>query len=181
MELSQEQRNTLLNIADWAIVNFLKEGERAFQREKFKPDTSACSKRGAFVSVYVGKELRGCMGTFSESEELCLNIHQMAIQAAFEDRRFPAIREADLEDMNTEISVLSPRKRIYGPDEIQIGIHGIYLIHEYRRATLLPQVALKNKWNAIEFLECCARNKLGLSKDSWKDAELYTYEALVFS
>jgi hypothetical protein len=81
--------------------------------------------------------------------------------------------------MKVEISVLLPRKRIFGPDEIEIGTHGIYLIHGYRRATLLPQVALTNNWTPVEFLECCAENKLGLSKSSWKEAELYVYEAIL--
>lgn len=181
MHLTQNDKNELLNIAEWAIQHYLRDGVRKFEEEKFALNDIICSKCGVFVSVYIKEELRGCMGTFSESDPLCRSVHYMALQAAFEDNRFETVQETELDFLHTEISALSPRKRIKDPNEIIIGKHGIYLIHGFRRATLLPQVAEKHHWNPIEFLECCAKNKLGLTKDSWKDAEIYTYEALVFS
>ena len=54
------------------------------------------------------------------------------------------------------------------------------MIHGIRRATLLPQVAVKNKWTVVDFLECCAKNKLGMDRNSWKEADLFVYEAIVF-
>ncbi len=181
MDLSIDHKNTLLNIAEWTIIDYLENGKGKFSAEKFEIDVLLESKFGVFVSVYVGEDLHGCIGTFSESEPLFENVNRMAIQAAFEDSRFKPVCMRDIQAMRVEISVLSKRIRIKSPDDIIIGKHGIYMIHGIRRATLLPQVAVANKWSAIEFLECCAKNKLGMNKDSWKEVELFVYEAVVFS
>jgi hypothetical protein len=179
MKLNKNHRHTLLSIAEWAITDYLESGKRNPLPGEFNIDKILESKKGAFVSVYVKNKLRGCIGTFSESDPLFDNVHQLSIQAATEDRRFKAVKSKEISDLKIEISVLSPRKRINSPSDIVIGKHGIYLIHGIRRATLLPQVAVKNRWNAIEFLECCAENKLGLNRESWKEAELYVYEAVI--
>lgn len=179
MELNKKHRHTLLSISEWAISDFLEYGKCNPLPQEFEIDDVLKSKTGAFVSVYVKNRLRGCIGTFSESDPLYANVHQLSIQAATEDRRFKAVKSNEISNLSIEISVLSTRKKITKPFEIEIGKHGIYMIHGIRRATLLPQVALKNKWSVIEFLECCAENKLGLSRDSWKEAELYVYEAII--
>ena len=179
MEFSLEDRNTLISIAKWSIHHLLETGGQSSLPDMFKISDALKLKVGAFVTVYVNEHLRGCIGTFSESEQLYRNVRQMAIQAAFEDHRFKPVQLSELENMRIEISVLSPREKIMNPMEINIGKHGIYMIHGYRKATLLPQVAVENHFSTIEFLECCAKNKLGLSKDSWREAELYVYEAIV--
>jgi AMMECR1 domain-containing protein len=46
--------------------------------------------------------------------------------------------------------------------------------------TFLPKVALETGWTLQEFLGHCARDKAGIGWDGWKDAELFTYEAIVF-
>ena len=72
-------------------------------------------------------------------------------------------------------------KRIYSVDEFELGKHGIYIIQGYNRGTFLPQVADETGWNKEEFLGHCARDKARIGWDGWKTAELYTYEANVFS
>jgi AmmeMemoRadiSam system protein A len=181
MGFTQKQKHTLISIAEWSIHDYLSTGKRRKLPESFEIDQLLHSKQGVFVSVYVKKKLRGCIGTFSEDEPLYKNVNRMALEAAFEDSRFKPVREEELKHLKIEISVLSERRRIKGPEEIIIGRHGIYMIHGIRRATLLPQVAAENRWSPVEFLECCAGNKLGLSRNSWQDAELYVYEAEVFS
>jgi AmmeMemoRadiSam system protein A len=179
MIFTKKQEHTLISIAEWSIHDYLTTGKRRKLPEKFELDPLLRSKRGVFVSVYVNRDLRGCIGTFSESEPLYENVHQMALQAALEDNRFRPIKEDELDDLKVEISVLTPRVKIEGPEEIEIGKHGVYLIHGIRRATLLPQVAVQQNYTPVEFLESCAKNKLGISRDSWKKAELYVYEAIV--
>ncbi len=137
-------------------------------------------KCGAFVSLYVDDMLRGCIGTFSEEDPLYRNIKRMSLSAALHDTRFSSILSEEVRQMKIEISVLSPRKSIKGPGEIEIGIHGIYMQRGMNRGTLLPQVAVSQQWDAEEFLGNCAKYKAGLDWDGWKSAELYTYEATVF-
>lgn len=136
---------------------------------------------GAFVSVYVKDKLRGCIGTFSEDDPLYRNIQRMAVSAATGDSRFSPILYGELENLHIEISVLTPRIPVMDPSEIEIGKHGIYMIHGSNRGTLLPQVAVQQQWSVEEFLGHCSRNKAGIGWDGWKDAELFSYEAIVFS
>lgn len=177
--LSERNKDRLLDIAESAVVNHI-EGY-SLPDIYPEPDDELKAKRGAFVSVYIGKELRGCIGTFSESKALYANVKNMAVSAAFSDKRFRPIKKEEMPELRIEISVLTPRKRIYDPDEVEIGKHGIFMVSGMSKGTLLPQVAVKNKWNSLEFLEYCAKYKTGLHKSGWKDAELYTYEAIVFS
>ena len=72
-------------------------------------------------------------------------------------------------------------KKVYSSDEIILGKHGIYIKKGQFSGTFLPQVAIETGWSKEEFLGHCARDKAGIGWEGWKDAELFTYEAAVFS
>lgn len=169
----------LLDIAESSILNYM-DGDLNVPVNMDNINEEVSIEAGAFVSVYVKDKLRGCIGSFSESEALYLVVRKMAVSAAFHDSRFTPLNRSEAEDLSIEISVLTPRKRIYNEQDIEIGKHGIYMISDFSRGTLLPQVAVKNNWSRTEFLEQCAQNKLGMDKRAWRTAELYTYEAIVF-
>ena len=138
------------------------------------------SKCGAFVSLHKQGRLRGCIGHFGEDTPLHEIVAEMARAAAFEDPRFmPVIRE-ELDDLDIEISVLTPMRRIQSLDEFQLHRHGIYIRKGYRSGTFLPQVADEVNWTKEEFVGHCSQDKAGLGWDGWRDAELYVYEAIVF-
>jgi hypothetical protein len=71
--------------------------------------------------------------------------------------------------------------RITSPDEIILGKHGIYITKGNQSGTFLPQVAKETGWNKEDFLGHCSRDKAGLGWNGWKDADVYIYEAAVFS
>jgi AMMECR1 domain-containing protein len=77
--------------------------------------------------------------------------------------------------------VLTPLKRIKSPDEFNLGKQGIYIKKGNQTGTFLPQVAAQTGWSKDEFLGHCAQDKAGIGWNGWKSAELYTYEAVVFS
>ena len=77
--------------------------------------------------------------------------------------------------------LLSPMKKINSIDEIVLGKHGIYIKKGYFSGTFLPQVATETGWSKEDFLGHCARDKAGIGWNGWKDADLYIYEAEVFS
>jgi len=104
----------------------------------------------------------------------------MAISAATQDYRFPVVSLNELNEIEMEISVLTPLKKISSIDEIELGRDGIYIIKGSRSGTFLPQVATDTGWNLEEFLGHCARDKAGIGWDGWKDAEIYIYQAIVF-
>ena len=137
-------------------------------------------KCGAFVSLHKQGRLRGCIGHFGEDVPLHEIVAEMARAAAFEDPRFLPVTRVELNDLDIEISVLTPMRRIQSLDEFQLHKHGIYIRKGYRSGTFLPQVADEVNWTKEEFVGHCSQDKAGLGWDGWRDAELYVYEAIVF-
>jgi hypothetical protein len=135
---------------------------------------------GAFVSIYIKGSLRGCIGSF-QSESPLREVVRRAAASAAGDRRFKPPGQEELDDLTIEISVLTPLRRISSKDEIQVGKHGILIRKGMHSGTFLPQVSSKYGWSVDEFLGRCSRDKAGLGWDGWKNAELYTFEAIVFS
>ena len=135
---------------------------------------------GAFVSLHKQGRLRGCIGHFGEDVPLYEIVAEMARAAAFQDPRFSPVTRDELDDLDIEISVLTPMRRIQSLDEFELHRHGIYIRKGYRSGTYLPQVADEVNWTKEEFVSHCSQDKAGLGWDGWKDAELYVYEAIVF-
>ncbi|MDD4604576.1 MAG: AmmeMemoRadiSam system protein B [Bacteroidales bacterium] len=136
---------------------------------------------GAFVTLKKKGELRGCIGRFTANTPLFRVIQEMVIASATEDTRFPLVTLSEVDDLVIEISVLSPMKKIKSPEDIILGKHGIYIKQGYHSGTFLPQVAAETGWSKEEFLGHCARDKAGLGWEGWKTADIFVYEAFVFS
>ena len=134
---------------------------------------------GVFVTLNLNGNLRGCIGRFTSPSSLHSTIREMARSAAFDDPRFPALSKKEAPEIEIEVSVLSPLKRIQSIDEFKLGRDGIYMRKGYNHGTFLPQVAKETGWNTEEFLGHCARDKAGIGYYGWKDAELYTYQTEV--
>ncbi len=178
--LTEKDKKDLLKIARLTIESYLKNNAIP------DLDLSAYSdqvktKCGAFVTLHKHKQLRGCIGRFGENEPLYKVVQEMSVAAATQDYRFSPVRESELKDIEIEISVLTPLKKISSADEFILGKHGIWIKKGHRSGTFLPQVATETGWTKEEFLGHCARDKAGIGWDGWKDAELYTYEAKIFN
>lgn len=178
--LSPRDKRELLSLARKTIETYLNRGGT------YKPrtdDFSAALKThaGAFVTLHEEGKLRGCIGQFEPTIPLYEVIQEMAIASATRDSRFMPVTSQELSKIQIEISVLTPLKKIQSADEIELGKHGIYMKKGYHSGTFLPQVATDTKWSLEEFLGHCARDKAGIGWDGWKDAELFVYEAIIFS
>jgi hypothetical protein len=138
--------------------------------------------RGAFVTLHKDGKLRGCIGHIRAQKPLVDTVVEMAEAAAFQDPRFPPVTSEELGQLEYEISVLTPLRRIKDVEEIQVGVHGIYLKKGGSSGLLLPQVATEWGWERITFLEHTC-TKAGLPEDAWKDrkTEIYIFSADVFS
>lgn len=161
----------LMSIARDAINNKLKN-----QTYVPQPREEQClnQRAGCFVTLKHGDKLRGCIGNFQSRRPLFQEVALMAVAAATEDPRFEPLTQEELDQINIEITVLSPLEKVEGPEDIIIGRHGIYLEHGYHRGVLLPQVATEHNWDALTFLrQTC--NKAGLSADMWHSAETDIY------
>lgn len=175
--LSDEEKRKLKEMALTSIRDAL-DGRRIAEPAGLTKTLE--SKCGAFVSLHKQGRLRGCIGHFGEDTALYEIVAEMARAAAFEDPRFMPVTREELNDIDIEISVLTPMRRIQSLDEFQLHRHGIYIRRGYRSGTFLPQVADEVNWTKEEFVSHCAQDKAGIGWDGWRDAELYVYEAIVF-
>jgi hypothetical protein len=179
-ELDETDKSALLKIARNTVESFVQNGrvpgvDMAGLSENVK---TPC---GAFVTLHKDGKLRGCIGRFSADEPLYKVIQDMAVASSTHDSRFPPVTRDELDEIDIEISVLTPLRKISSIDEIVLGKHGIYIKKGYSTGTFLPQVATETGWSKEEFLGHCARDKAGIGWDGWKDAEIFIYEALIFS
>ena len=116
---------------------------------------------GAFVTLTIGGELRGCIGYFEPVHPLIDAVEGAAVKAALDDHRFPPVRPGELPRIRLEISVLSSKVPVHSLDEIVVGRDGLYIEADIARGLLLPQVAVEYRWDAERFLHHTFR-KCGL-------------------
>ncbi len=178
--LTKDEKQELIALAKKSIQYYLDEGDR------YTPSLDQFSEKlktncGAFVSIYVDNKLRGCIGRIkTTSTPLVYVVNDVAVSAAFYDNRFSSFTKDDLECYQIEISVLTPLKKIESIDEIEVGRHGIYIQKGIYSGTFLPQVGERTNWSVEEFLGRCSKDKAHIGYEGWKDAEIFTYEAIVF-
>jgi hypothetical protein len=176
--LTEEEKKTLHQIAKTVIENKAK-GKAA---PDFKIESTTLKEnRGAFVTIHKKGQLRGCIGYIEGHGPLHKTIEEMAEAAAFRDPRFTPVKEKELPELDLEISVLTPLKRISDVNEIQVGKHGIYIKKGWYSGLLLPQVATEYRWDRQTFLEHTCQ-KAGLPSNAWKekDTEIYIFSADIF-
>ncbi|MCK4664875.1 MAG: AmmeMemoRadiSam system protein B [Bacteroidales bacterium] len=178
--ISEKDKKVLLNIARNTIVEYVANKKIPdIDSQNFSEELK--TNCGAFVTLHKSGKLRGCIGRFDAQEPLFSIIQQMAISAVTQDHRFQPVKSDEIKDLEIEISVLTPMKKINSIDEIELGKHGIYIIKGSNKGTFLPQVATETGWDLEQFLGHCARDKAGIGWEGWKDADIYIYEAKVFN
>jgi len=177
LSLTEKDKEFLKQLARDAIE------ARLFKKKPQKKEIPEGLKnhQGAFVTIKKKGDLRGCIGYIKGYMPLHETVEQMAVQAAFHDPRFNALTKEEYDDIEIEISVLSPLKKIDSIDEIQVGTHGIYIEKGFYSGLLLPQVATEYGWDRKTFLEHTCY-KAGLPKDAYKekDTNIYIFSADIF-
>jgi AmmeMemoRadiSam system protein A len=176
--LNDAEKQLLLQIARGAIEDQLSGGPA------WSPETVPeilREKRGIFVTLHKGGRLRGCIGYIDAVKPLHEAVGEMARAAAFGDPRFSPVRSDEAAQLELEISVLTPLRKIQDPSEIQVGQHGLYITGQARSGLLLPQVATEYGWDRETFLEHTCL-KAGLQPEAWRDPkiEIFVFEADIF-
>jgi AmmeMemoRadiSam system protein A len=176
--LAEPERRELLRLARSSIEAALGVGGAPELRLDSQALREGC---GAFVSIYVGDRLRGCVGTTAPSDPLYATVTHVAASAALRDPRFPRLTPEETPTMRIEISRLSVLVAAL-PEYVDVSRHGLCIARGEARGLLLPQVARRYDWDRIRLLEeTCL--KAGLPADAWRDAEarLFVFEAEVFT
>ena len=113
--LTGEERAQLLQIARKSIdYELARKTDLPYDSTKMSPALQ--EHCGAFVTLHKGDKLRGCIGNLMGYKPLYQTVASMACAAAFEDPRFYPVKESEMKDIDIEISVLSPLRKI------QIGV-----------------------------------------------------------
>jgi AmmeMemoRadiSam system protein A len=174
-EFSQDERTLLLRLAHDSILSALEGREIPLD----PPTTHLAEPRGAFTSLYLHGELRGCVGYVLPVSPVYRAVADTARAAAFEDTRFHPVALLELPQLEIELSILSPPQAI-APEAIEIGRHGLLISMGGHRGLLLPQVPTEHNWERTTFLEQTCR-KAGLPLDAWKNgATIEAFTAEVF-
>ena len=143
-------------------------------------------KKGIFVTLEKGGNLRGCIGFPEPVFSLRDGLTRAAIAAATQDPRFEPVTKEEMESLIVEVTVLTaPEKMDFSKDELPsrvvVGRHGLIARSGAFSGLLLPQVPVELGWTSAEFLgQTCV--KAGLPKDAWKHegTEILYFQGEVF-
>ncbi len=181
--LSSQEAEELIYLGRQAVRSFLR-GESFKVSQDLKARFSI--KKGLFTTLltFPDKQLRGCVGVPSPVYPLWYGIVLTSLSSALKDPRFPPLRIEEVDSVLWEISLLGKVKRVSRkslPGNLNVGREGLIVERENRTGLLLPQVAIRNRWNAEEFLEHTCL-KAGLPKNCWRDSntKVYKFTADIF-
>ncbi len=177
--LNGHEKNELLTLARKSVEYAVRE------KKPYEPTASASEvlnqERGAFVTLRKSGELRGCIGYTSAAKPLYMTVRDTATLAALRDTRFQPVAASELAQIDYEVSVLSPLRRVLDIRQIKVGQHGLLMKNGANEGLLLPQVPVDEKWDRQRFLEeTCA--KAGMHPGCWKDenTDIFMFTAVVF-
>ena len=152
-----------------SLETFVKTGERLDQLPNGLPVEKTDQADGAFVSLHVHGQLRGCIGTTGPTtESVAWEIVQNAVSACSRDPRFPPVTVAELDSLEYSVDVLGRPESIASPAELDVKKYGVIVSCGSRRGLLLPDL---ESVDTVEQQIDIARQKGGISP-----LEKYTLE-----
>jgi uncharacterized protein len=175
--LSLTDRAALLGLARAAILHHL-----GVSAEPPLPEAGSLAEaRGAFVTVSVEGALRGCIGTLRPATSLARTVARMAVAAASQDPRFPAIAADEIGRLEIAVSALGPPVRLEDREAVEVGRHGVLVRRGFQRGALLPRIAVERGWSRHELLkQACLKAGLPARAFAEAETEVEVFEAEEF-
>jgi len=159
----------LVKLAKETVESYVREGKTP-QLENLTPEMQ--ERAGVFVSIHMGDELRGCIGTFEPAEKnVAEETIANAVSSATRDPRFLPITPEELEDLNYSVDVLTTPEPVESKDQLDPKKHGVIVEAGWRRGLLLPD--LEGVDSADHQIDIC-RQKAGIASD--EPVTLYRFE-----
>ncbi len=186
-KLNSEEKKYLLSLARRSIKKFLDTGSRIDVDPSDVPSERLSEDGACFVTLHIGADLRGCIGSLEAHRPLVMDVADNAVAAAFGDPRFYPLTTEEFGKVKISISVLTKPECLPVKDsddllkKLKPGKHGLIMEKGTARATFLPAV-----WEQLpekeEFLNHLSL-KACLARDGWKsvDCRFFVYEAEEFS
>jgi AmmeMemoRadiSam system protein B/uncharacterized protein (TIGR00296 family) len=199
--LSENDKANLLKLARAVLEKFVRE-RKILKPEDVGIEVTPAMKRplGVFVTLFkkdtrprIGvperlrkdgtpseRDLRGCIGYIWPIKPLVEAVIDNVIGSCSKDPRFIEVKTSELADLELEISVLTPLRRVDSEQEIEVGKHGVVLYCKGRQSVFLPHVAEEFGWTRDEMLsQLCS--KAGLSSQEWRNGAHYDiFESIMF-
>lgn len=166
----------------------IEEGLRHQQPLKVSPNgySRLLKSLGAsFVTLRMGSDLRGCMGSLRADAPLIQDVAQNAFSAAFRDPRFPPLLKMEYKQVHIHISILEPSQPMSFTDEEDLlrqivpGEDGLILSVDGKSGTFLPSVweTLPDKREFLKALKLKARLREDVWSPSVQVSRYHTYSA----
>ncbi|MCE4615210.1 MAG: TIGR00296 family protein [Desulfurococcales archaeon] len=186
-ELSFDEGVFLVKLARRTVEKYLGVTSEAYSE---LPNEKFGRPGAAFVTIETynneSRSLRGCIGYIKPVKPLYLTVKEVALQAAFNDPRFPPMRKDEINNITFEVSVLSEMEKAPSDREnrkkfVKIGRDGLLVGYGLISGLLLPQVPVEYGWSIEEFLsETCV--KAGLPWDCWFNprVDVYRFRARIW-
>jgi len=182
--LSSSARAALLDLARSALRERLTPTTAPQQFPDAPENPELHSPAGCFVTLHQHSthKLRGCVGRLDATKPLWENVYHTTAET-LRDPRFTnqPVTANELNDLELEISLLSPPVQAANPLDFDLLNNGIYLTFASRAGFFLPQVARETGWSKEQLLARLCTEKLGLPPEIWKhaDAKLFKFDVEV--
>ncbi len=129
----------LVELARESIETYVRHGRRIAPPEELSE--LFASRAGAFVSLHLTGELRGCIGTVEPQQpNLAQEVIANAISAATRDPRFTPVMADELRQLDISVDVLEPAEPIASIAELDPRQYGVIVERGGRRGLLLPDL-----------------------------------------
>ena len=174
-------QSVLLKLARESIEEVL-EAQNTIDRDALVEQYPVLAQKMAtFVTLTIGGELRGCIGSLVAHRALVDDIIHNAKAAAFQDPRFTPITTSEYLHTTVEVSLLTPPEELAYDDvddlraKIRPGIDGVILALGSRQATFLPQVW--EQLNEFDLFFSHLGQKAGIGADALRHhPQIFTYQ-----
>jgi AmmeMemoRadiSam system protein A len=175
--LTREEQHWLLDLARRTLDEFVGQGRRPVIAAPFG---TLEVRRASFVTLRIRRtgELRGCRGETRATRPLAVSVVDQTIAAATDDPRFKPVDRAEIAALSVHISALGPLE-IIAPEAIELGRHGLLILHRLGSGLLLPQVARMHGLNTVDAFLAALCRKAQLPERAWLDtgARLFGFES----
>ncbi|MDE7243988.1 MAG: AmmeMemoRadiSam system protein A [Oscillospiraceae bacterium] len=169
LEARKAAEDPWVRLARQSLETYIRTGQRLSELPEDLPEEMCTSQAGAFVSLHIDGQLRGCIGTISPAApSVAEEIVQNAVSAGTGDPRFRPVRAHELDRLEYKVDVLGAAEQINSPEELDVRRYGVIVSCGHRRGLLLPDL---EGVDTVEQQIDIARQKGGIAPD-----ESYTLE-----
>jgi len=138
-----ESQKRLIELSRRTLECFVCGWER--QSDDIKDPYLLSSEHGAFVTLYKGTDLRGCIGTCFPTRPLVETVMEMTRAAASQDYRFQPVSQSELPEIAIDISALSPLELVHDPLSLKAGDHPPNHVHIYKGDQFIGRFDIENE------------------------------------